>query len=58
MKKELKTEIFNVRGLVDEHKQNLLNQDLNNYHLDVCCLQEMKINQDLDINLANSTLKF
>ena len=50
MKKEFKIGIFNVRGLVDEHKQNLLNQDLNNYHLDVYCLQKTKINQDLDIN--------
>ena len=50
------TGTFNLRGLVDEHKQNLLNKDLNNYRLHVSCLKEMKINQELDINLANSSL--
>ena len=35
MKREFKTGTFDLRGLVDEHKQNLLNQDLNNYRVRV-----------------------
>lgn len=42
---------FNVRGLTVERKQELLNEDLKNDTSDVCCLQETKINTELDVNL-------
>ena len=56
MLKVFKLETFNVRGLTDEHQLDLLNKDPKMYELDLCCLQETKINTELDVNLTNSHL--
>ena len=39
---------FNVRGLNDESKQELLTKDIVKYKLDICCLQETKIQETVD----------
>ena len=56
MSKAFKLGTFNVRGLTEEHKQELLHEDLKKYRLDVCCLQETKIKTVLDVNLTISLL--
>ena len=47
---------FNVRGLRSESKQCELVADLNRYGVDICCLQETKISEDLDTNIENYRL--
>ena len=56
MSKVFKLGTFNVKGLTDKRKQELLNEDLKKYKLDLFCLQEAKINTELDVNLTNSHL--
>ena len=42
---------FNVRGLTKTTKQQQLARDVTNYKLDVCCLQETKIKNGIDVNV-------
>ena len=51
-RKELTIGTFNVRALVKEEKQELSAQDVGNYKIDVCCLQETKIKDDRDITIG------
>ena len=44
---------FNVRGLCDDLKKESLASDLEKYRLDICCLQETKIKEGLDITTEN-----
>ena len=44
---------FNVRGLCDDSKKESLASDLEKYKLDVCCVQETKIKNGLDITTKN-----
>ena len=39
---------FNVRGITKEFKQKQLAMDMMKYGVDVCCLQEMKIEEGID----------
>ena len=45
---------FNVRDLRQEFKRKSLVEDLEKYKLDVCCLQETKIHEGLDININSN----
>ena len=56
-RKELTIGTFNVRGLVKEEKQELLAQDIDNYKIDVCCLQETKIKDGRDITIGEKQHK-
>ena len=47
---------FNVRGLNDNQKKEDLMIDMKNYKLDVCCLQETKIQEGNDINIKDCRL--
>lgn len=47
---------FNVRGLKFDSKKEQLASDLHKYKLHVICLQETKINEDLDKYLNNARL--
>ena len=47
---------FNVRGLRQEFKRKSLAEDLEKYKLDVCCSQETKIHEGLDINIKSNRL--
>ena len=51
-RKELTNGTFNVRGLAKEEKQERLAQDIDNYKIDVCCLQETKIKDGRDITIG------
>ena len=44
---------FNVRGLTSQSKQDALSQDVNNYEIDICCLQETKIIDSNDYDTTN-----
>lgn len=44
---------FNVRGLADPTKRNSLSKDIKNYNVDICCLQETKIVENIDITLPD-----
>ena len=56
-RKELTIRTFNVRGLAKEEKQELLAQDIDNYKIDVCCLQETKIKDGRDITIGEKQHK-
>ena len=56
-RKELTIGTFNVRGLVKEEKQELLAQDIDNYKIDVCSLQETKIKDGRDITIGEKQHK-
>ena len=45
---------FNVRGLKDEQKQKVLADDVDNYRLDICALQETKIKEGVDRNFEEN----
>ena len=47
---------LNVKGLKFDSKRERLSSDLHKYKLHVICLQETKINEDLDIYLNNARL--
>ena len=47
---------FNVRGLTKQYKQEQLAHDMINYKLDICCLQETKITNGMDININDHRL--
>jgi exonuclease III len=47
---------FNVRGLNEPSKQNNLIDDLKKQKIEVCCLQETKINEDKDEELQGYRL--
>ena len=47
---------FNVRGITSEIKKWNLNEDLLKYNIDLICLQETKINDDMDIQVKESRL--
>ena len=56
-RKELTIGTFNVRGLAKEEKQELLAQDIDNYKINVCCLQETKIKDGRDITIGEKQHK-
>ena len=56
-RKELTIGTFNVRGLAKEEKQELLAQDIHNYKIDVCCLQETKVKDGRDITIGEEQHK-
>ena len=56
-RKELTIGKFNVRGLAKEEKQELLAQDIDNYKIDVCWLQETKIKDGRDITIGEKQQK-
>ena len=47
---------FNVRGLTKRYKQEQLTYDMVNYKLDICCLQETKLTNGMDININDHRL--
>ena len=47
---------FNVRGLNDKQKRAHLSNDIDNYKVDICCLQETKITEDIDTDINNNRL--
>ena len=51
--KEFNIGTFNVRGLMKEQKQEFLARDIDNYNLDVCCLQETKIAEGIDQDIGD-----
>lgn len=55
MKINLKLDLgsFNVRGLSSSTKQQCLAADSSNYHCDIICLQETKIQDTLDTKVGN-----
>ena len=56
-RKELTIGTFNVRGLAKVEKQELLTQDIDNYKIDVCCLQETKIKDGRHITIGEKQHK-
>ena len=44
--------MFSVRGLTKTEKQEQLARDIDRYNLDVCCLQEAKIKDGLDVDIG------
>ena len=56
MCKEFNIGSFNVRGLSEETKQKSLAKDMMKYNVDVCCMQEMKISNGIDINIEKHRL--
>ena len=51
-RKRLTIGTFNVRGLNDENKQDLLSKDIEKYKLDICCLQETKLQKSFDQDIG------
>ena len=47
---------FNIRGLNDKQKQTDLSNDIINYKLDICCIQETKITTDIDTDINGNRL--
>ena len=47
---------FNVRGLSDDQKKVYLAEDMKNYKIDICCLQETKIKTGVDKNIQGCRL--
>ena len=54
--KQLSFASFNVRGLSEKVKKLSLSNDLKNYKVDICCLQETKIINGCDINIGEYRL--
>ena len=54
MRSNFKIGTFNLRGLNDTHKQDSLARDVDNYKLDICALQETKIENGLDISIGKN----
>ena len=52
-KKMFNAATYNVRGLADHGKRETLAVDIENYEIDVCCLQETKVVEAVDIELEN-----
>ena len=44
---------YNIRGLSDKLKKVQLTKDLKFYNVDVCCVQETKITESIDINIRD-----
>ena len=44
---------YNIRGLTDKLNKVQLSKDLKFYNVDVCCVQETKIAEGIDINIRN-----
>ena len=44
---------FNVRGLTQEYKQEQLSRDITNYNIDICSIQELKIDNSTDTVINN-----
>ena len=42
---------YNIRGFTDKLKKVQLSKDLKFYNVDVCCVQETKITEDIDTNI-------
>ena len=42
---------FNVRGITGNTKQKQLIRDICKYNVDICCLQETKIKNEIDIKI-------
>ena len=47
---------YNIRGLTDKLKKVQLSKDLKFYNADVCCVQEIKITEDIDTNIRDFRL--
>ena len=47
---------YNIRGLTDKLKKVQLSKDLKFYNVDVCCVQETKITEDIDTNIRDCQL--
>ena len=47
---------YNIRGLTDKLKKVQLTKDLKFYNVDVCCVQETKITEGIDINIRDYRL--
>ena len=47
---------FNVRGLATQAKQAQLAQDLGTYKVDIMCLQETKVSEQMDSRIDNTRL--
>ena len=47
---------YNIRGLTDKLKKVQLSKDLKFYKVDVCCVQETKITEDIDTNIRDCQL--
>ena len=52
VRKVLKLGSFNVRGLNCLAKQQNIIEDVKKYNIDVCCLQETKIKEEVDKNIG------
>ena len=52
----LKVASFNVRGLSAAYKKEALARDLRQHHIDVCCLQETKVREELDQRVGDFRL--
>ena len=42
---------YNIRGLTDKLKKVQLSKDLKFHNVDVCCVQETKITEDIDTKM-------
>ena len=42
---------FNVRGLTNDCKKQQVTTDITKYNIDICCLQEAKLKDGLDITI-------
>ena len=60
IRKKFSIEPFNVRGLTSNMKNELLNKVsmFVDVDVDVCCLQEPKIKNGVDMNNGNNLLMF
>lgn len=47
---------FNVRGLTEDGKKQMLIEDLKKKKVEVCCLQETKISSDVDLKICGYRL--
>ena len=50
--KNITTANYNNGGLTDKRKTVKLSKDLKFYNIDVCCVQETKITEDIDTNIG------
>ena len=54
--KDVSVAMFNVRSINDLEKHKSLSEDLLCYGVDICCVQETKIKEDLDRNVGQYRL--
>ena len=56
MFKNLTIASYNIWGLTDKLKKVQLSKDLKFYNVDVCCVQETKITEDINTNIHDYQL--